>query len=102
MRRSRWATARALAVFAVCACAALMVVALPAVAVPASAPAAEPALPAYKQDALQATLTAQMAKYNVPGAIVGMWFPGAGTWVTGAGTGDLTTADAPDPAEAPA
>jgi D-alanyl-D-alanine carboxypeptidase len=48
-----------------------------------------------KQDALQKTLNEQMAKYKVPGAIVGMWFPDEGNWVVGAGKGDKSTGAAP-------
>ncbi|MFH0802950.1 MAG: serine hydrolase domain-containing protein [bacterium] len=48
-----------------------------------------------KWDTLRKTLDSQMAKYKVPGAIVGMWFPGKGTWVLGAGKGDISTGTAP-------
>lgn len=54
-----------------------------------------PTLSKSKQDALQKTLNAQMAKYKVPGAIVGMWFPDIGNWVVGAGKGDKSTGAAP-------
>ena len=50
---------------------------------------------AIDQAELQATLDAQMAKYKVPGAIVGMWFPTKGTWVVGSGVGDKSTGAAP-------
>ena len=36
-----------------------------------------------------------MAKYKVPGAIVGMWFGKQGTWVVGAGKGNTSTGAAP-------
>ena len=49
-----------------------------------------------KQDSLQKTLDAQMAKYKVPGAIVGMWFSEQGTWVVGSGKGDKSTGAAPN------
>ena len=32
-----------------------------------------------------------MATYNVPGAVVGMWVPGDGTWIGTAGLADLKT-----------
>jgi len=48
-----------------------------------------------KRDILKKILDSQMAKYKVPGAIVGMWFPGNGTWVMGAGQGDINTGAAP-------
>jgi D-alanyl-D-alanine carboxypeptidase len=48
-----------------------------------------------KQDSLQKTLDEQLAKYKVPGAIVGMWFPDQGTWVVGSGIGDKSTGAAP-------
>jgi carboxyl-terminal processing protease len=111
MKRIRWGAARALAMLAVCACTALAVSALPAVAATASlpawapvspaapAPAAEAAFPAYKQDALQATLEAQMARFDAPGAVAGMWFTGVGTWVSAAGTGDLATGAAARPTD---
>jgi len=54
-----------------------------------------PTLGKSTQDSLQKTLDAQMAKYKVPGAIVGMWFPDEGTWVVGAGKGDKSTGAAP-------
>ncbi len=60
---------------------------------------ATPTLSASKQAELQATLDAQMAKYKVPGAIVGMWFPSLGTWVVGAGEGDKSTGAAPQTAD---
>jgi len=36
-----------------------------------------------------------MAKYKVPGAIVGMWFGKQGTWVVGAGKGNTSAGAAP-------
>jgi D-alanyl-D-alanine carboxypeptidase len=47
------------------------------------------------QDNLQKTLKEQMAKYNVPGAIVGIWLPDQGSWVIGSGKGDKSTGAAP-------
>lgn len=37
-----------------------------------------------------------MAKYGIPGAIVGLWIPGQGEWVVARGVGDLATGAAPD------
>jgi D-alanyl-D-alanine carboxypeptidase len=51
------------------------------------------------QGNLRTVLDEQMAVYNVPGAIVGMWFPGIGTWVAGAGVADLSTGEAPLPTD---
>lgn len=53
------------------------------------------ALSKSKQASLQKTLNEQMAKYKVPGAIVGMWFGKQGTWVVGAGKGNTSTGAAP-------
>lgn len=59
------------------------------------ASAAAPTLSASAKADLQTTLEAQMTKYDVPGAIVGMWFPEQGTWVMGSGVGDVSTGVAP-------
>lgn len=56
-------------------------------------------LGAADQGDLEATLATQMARYKVPGAIVGMWFPGTGTWLTGAGEADTSTGAAPAPVD---
>ncbi|MEI6450705.1 MAG: serine hydrolase domain-containing protein, partial [Actinomycetes bacterium] len=61
----------------------------------ASAATPKPTLSASLQVELQATLDAQMAKYKIPGAIVGMWFPTVGDWVVGSGVGDKSTGAAP-------
>jgi len=63
------------------------------------ASAATPRLSASLQAELQATLDAQMARYKVPGAIVGMWFPTKGDWVVGSGVGDKSTGAAPRTAD---
>lgn len=46
-------------------------------------------------DALQADLSSiveqTMDEYNVPGAAVGVWIPGAGSWTTAAGVADVDT-----------
>jgi len=65
----------------------------------ASAATPAPTLSASRLAELQATLDAQMAKYKVPGAIVGMWFPTVGTWVVGSGVGDKSTGGAPQIAD---
>ena len=57
--------------------------------------ASPPTLGDAKRAALEQTLGAQMAEYNVPGAIVGLWFPGIGDWVVGTGQRDLSTGSAP-------
>ena len=61
----------------------------------AVADASTPTLGKGAQTDLQATLDAQMAKYSVPGAIVGMWFPTKGDWLVTAGTADLATGAPP-------
>ncbi|MCX7026708.1 MAG: class A beta-lactamase-related serine hydrolase [Spirochaetes bacterium] len=55
-----------------------------------------PAISQAKRHDLERTLEAQMELFKVPGAIVGLWFPSIGSWVTGAGQGDLATGRAPD------
>lgn len=47
------------------------------------------ALPAAQQSQLRQTLDATMAEYGVPGAVVGVWEPGAGSWTTAAGLADI-------------
>ncbi|MGP3535147.1 serine hydrolase domain-containing protein [Microbacterium sp. RD1] len=60
-----------------------------------SAPAVErPAapdgeLPAELVSALQKTMQDTMAEYGVPGAAVGVWIPGAGSWTAVAGVADV-------------
>jgi len=49
------------------------------------------------QASLQKTLNEQMAKYKVPGAIVGMWFPAQGNWIVGSGKANTSTGAAPVP-----
>jgi len=48
-------------------------------------------LPADLAAALQQTLDDTMAEYDVPGAAVGVWVPGEGTWTTVAGLADVET-----------
>lgn len=46
-------------------------------------------LPAALQTQLQQTLDATMAEYGVPGAVAGVWAPGAGSWTAAAGLADI-------------
>ncbi|GAA5230408.1 serine hydrolase domain-containing protein [Arthrobacter cryoconiti] len=56
----------------------------------ASRPAAPTgALPSALQVKLQAALESVMAQYHVPGAAVGVWVPGQGSWTTAAGVADV-------------
>ncbi len=57
-----------------------------AVARPA-APTGE--LPTALRTRLQSALDQTMTQYGVPGAAVGVWVPGEGSWVTAAGRADL-------------
>ena len=82
---------RVLAIF--CAATLLCLAALAGVA--SVSRAATPTLSPSLQAELQATLDTQMAKYEVPGAIVGMWFPTKGNWVVSSGVGDKSTGAAP-------
>jgi carboxyl-terminal processing protease len=50
-----------------------------------------------KRANLQKTLETMMAKYKIPGAIAGLWFPGIGDWVGTAGIGNPVTGEAPKP-----
>ena len=70
----------------------------PATAAPAppaiSRPAApEGELPAELVSALQQTLDDTMTEYGVPGAAVGVWIPGEGSWTAVAGVADAETGD---------
>lgn len=57
-----------------------------------SRPAApEGELPAELVSELQQTLDDTMAEYGVPGAAVGVWIPGEGSWTTVAGLADVET-----------
>src|ERR671935_404068 len=55
---------------------------------PAAAP---PAFSPAIQRQLRQALDQTVAKPTVPGAIVGIWVPGRGTWVGAAGLADRTT-----------
>ena len=50
-------------------------------------------LPAELISELQKTLDDTMAEYGVPGAAVGVWIPGAGSWTTVAGVADTESGD---------
>lgn len=52
-----------------------------------------------KKAELQKTLDAMMERYNIPGAIAGLWFPGIGDWVGTAGIGNPSTGEAPQPGD---
>ena len=46
-------------------------------------------LPGELQAQLQSALEATMAEYGVPGAAVGVWIPGEGSWTTAAGLANV-------------
>lgn len=54
----------------------------------------EPPFPAAKRAALDAALTKTLADYRIPGAVVGLWIPGEGTYVVTRGVSDLATGKA--------
>lgn len=60
----------------------------PAISRPA---APEGELPAELVSELQQTLDDTMAEYGVPGAAVGVWIPGEGSWTAVAGLADVET-----------
>lgn len=64
-----------------------------------SADIPSPGLGEAKRESLRETLDAQLARYKIPGAIVGMWFPGIGDWVAAVGVGNLGSGEAPKPAD---
>lgn len=47
--------------------------------------------PASQTAALDAALTKALADYSVPGAVVGIWIPGQGSYVAASGVSDLAT-----------
>ncbi len=55
----------------------------------------EPAFSKSMQGQLDKVLTGAMAKYGIPGAIVGLWVPGKGQWVVARGKADVKTGKAP-------
>ena len=59
-------------------------------AVPATAD--DSPFPAETQLALTTIVETSLAQTQTPGALVGVWYPGRGTWVHAAGISDLSTA----------
>jgi D-alanyl-D-alanine carboxypeptidase len=57
----------------------------------ASSPAQQGDLPEALQTRLQQALDQTMATYNVPGAVVGVWVPGKGSWIGTEGVADRET-----------
>lgn len=55
-------------------------------------PASDEAFPPDVQLQLAAIVDTAMAQTNTPGALVGVWYPGRGTWTAAAGISDLGTA----------
>jgi D-alanyl-D-alanine carboxypeptidase len=55
------------------------------------------ALPAATQAELQAAVDASMKTYGTPAAVVGVFVPGKGSWVSATGVADLSTGAAPSP-----
>jgi D-alanyl-D-alanine carboxypeptidase len=58
---------------------------------PPAQAAAPPAFPPAVQHQFQQALDQTVANPNVPGAIVGIWVPGRGTWIRTAGLADRAT-----------
>ncbi len=52
-------------------------------------------LPAVTQAELQAAVDTSMATYGTPAAVVGVFVPGKGSWVSATGVADLTTGAEP-------
>ena len=57
----------------------------------AGSPAPAGDLPEALRAKLEQALDQTMATYNVPGAAVGVWVPGKGTWIEAAGVADRAT-----------
>ena len=55
-------------------------------------PAEDPSFPPEDQLAFAAIVDAGLGSTATPGALVGVWHPGRGTWLHAAGLGDVTTA----------
>lgn len=77
----------------------------PADVTPSASPAAvarpaapEGDLPDELQSSLQQTVEETMQEYGVPGAAVGVWIPGEGSWTSAFGSADIERAVAVDPA----
>lgn len=56
-----------------------------------TSPAPRGDLPEALQSSLQQALDQTMATYNVPGAVVGVWVPGKGSWIGVEGVADRET-----------
>lgn len=52
-------------------------------------PVRDTRFPAATVQALDAAIAAHMEKYQLPGAVVGIWAPGQGEYVTAVGVADL-------------
>jgi D-alanyl-D-alanine carboxypeptidase len=89
-RMDRWLTRSlgAVAIALVAAAPANAIAGTPTIAT-SSAPQGD--LPGALQTRLREALDRTMATYNVPGAAVGVWVPGQGTWIAAAGLADLKT-----------
>src|SRR5262245_29253433 len=70
-----------------------LVVATPSGAIAGTATSGAPQgdLPEKLQTRLREALDQTMATYSVPGAAVGVWIPGKGTWIAAAGVADRET-----------
>lgn len=68
----------------------LLALALPATARSQTPPAFAP-FPPDTQAAMQRIVAQHLAETGAPGAVVGVWVPGRGTWVHAEGTGDVAT-----------
>jgi D-alanyl-D-alanine carboxypeptidase len=77
----------------------LLAAALAMAVVPASALAAEPALPEDTVSAVEALVETHMRERNLPGVAVGIWIPGQGELVAAYGTADLETGRARQPGD---
>jgi D-alanyl-D-alanine carboxypeptidase len=53
----------------------------------------EPSFSPTVQQSLDRALTETMARYKLPGAVVGVWVPGEGEWITTRGVSDLATGE---------
>lgn len=93
-----------LAIGSAAAASAILVACTAEAATPPSSPSAttpaiprpaapEGELPAELVSVLQRTLDDTMAEYNVPGAAVGVWIPGEGSWTAVAGLADVRTGE---------
>jgi len=65
--------------------------AAPAPGTPAVAVDGDNPFPPETRLALEAVVDSALADTSTPGALVGVWYPGRGTWLKAAGLGDLAT-----------